>query len=76
MSESWHRQNSKRDAVSLFLSEIIGTALLVFIGCMGCLPWGQSNNNFTSSVTFGLAVLMVVQIFGCVSGAFINPSGG
>lgn len=62
------------DNISVFLSELLGTALLVFFGCAGCLDWGNGINFLQVVLTFGFAVLICVQIFGCVSGAHINPS--
>ena len=59
--------------VAVFLAEMIGTALLVFLGCMGCLP--QHNmGHFNLCFNFGLVVMMIIQIFGCVSGGHINPA--
>lgn len=62
------------ESLSVFLSESLGTALLVFLGCMGCISWGHEYNHLQTVLTFGLVVLIVVQIFGCVSGAHINPA--
>ncbi|XP_031636945.1 aquaporin AQPcic-like [Contarinia nasturtii] len=63
----------KPDNVAVFLSELLGTALLVFFGCAGCIQW--DGENFLQVVlTFGFAVLICVQIFGCVSGSHINPA--
>lgn len=62
------------DGVAIFLSELFGTALLVFIGCSSCMSWNGSSSLLQIILTFGFAVLISVQIFGCVSGAHINPS--
>ncbi|KAL5286299.1 hypothetical protein ACFFRR_007747 [Megaselia abdita] len=65
------------DLISIFLAELIGTALLVFFGCMGCIDnsdMGMTNNLFQISVVFGLVIMFIVQIFGCVSGAHLNPA--
>lgn len=56
------------DIVALFLSELLGTALLIFLGCMGCITWGQPYNHLQVCLSFGLVVMIVIQIFGCVSG--------
>ncbi|CAH0558342.1 unnamed protein product [Brassicogethes aeneus] len=68
------------DRVVLFLGEVGGTAILVFLGCMGCIAWGtDSAGNPVGppheqiSWTFGLAVMVAVQVFGHVSGSHINP---
>lgn len=60
--------------VAVFLSELLGTALLVFIGCSSCLNWTGTADTLQIVLSFGFAVLICVQIFGCVSGAHINPS--
>lgn len=65
------------DMISVFLAELIGTAMLVFFGCMGCIDFpefGMTNNLFQISVVFGLVVMFIIQIFGCVSGAHLNPA--
>lgn len=59
------------DKISIFLAELLGTGLLVFLGCMGCIG-GQSHLNIC--LIFGLAVMICVQVFGCVSGCHINPA--
>lgn len=60
--------------VSVFLSELLGTAVLVFLGCSSCIPWDGPPKELQIVLSFGLAVLICVQIFGCVSGAHINPA--
>lgn len=62
------------DKVAMFLAELIGTAMLIFLGCMGCLSWnGQPPSSIQSSFTFGMVVMLIIQTFGCVSGAHLNP---
>lgn len=61
------------DNVSLFLGELLGTAMLMFLGCMGCISWGKEPNNLQIVISFGLVVMMIIQCFGCVSGAHLNP---
>lgn len=63
------------DKMSIFLAEFIGTALLLFLGCMGGVSLGSSpTEHLLSALAFGLIVMMVIQIFGCVSGAHLNPA--
>lgn len=62
------------DKMSIFLSELLGTALLVLLACMGDVAWGQAINRLQASLISGIAVLIVIQIFGCVSGAHVNPA--
>lgn len=62
------------DKVIVFLAELIGTGMLLFFGCAGCITWGGPANHFPIVMSFGLAVMVPIQIFGCVSGAHLNPS--
>lgn len=62
------------DKVTVFLAELIGTGLLLFFGCAGCITWGGPANHFPIVLNFGLAVMAAVQIFGCISGAHLNPA--
>lgn len=63
------------DNVAVFLAELLGTALLVFLGCSSCLNWTFGEGSVLRVIlSFGFAVLICIQIFGCVSGAHINPS--
>ncbi|XP_003694175.1 aquaporin-like isoform X1 [Apis florea] len=60
---------------TIALSETIGTAILVFIGCAGCIgSLGINPSVLQISLTFGLAVLIAIQSIGHISGAHINPS--
>lgn len=74
-NDSSKRRLFSSDNVTIFLAELFGTALLVFMGCSSCLSWYE---NATPDVlriilSFGMAVLIIVQTFGCVSGAHVNP---
>lgn len=64
------------DKICCFLGELIGTAMLVFLGCMGCVhnTTFSSNNHLQMTLNFGLVVMVVVQCFGCVSGSHLNPA--
>lgn len=62
------------DRVSIFLAELVGTAMLIFLGCMGCIQWNGPPNPLQTSITFGMIVMVIIQIFGCVSGAHLNPA--
>ncbi|KAJ8965973.1 hypothetical protein NQ317_008784 [Molorchus minor] len=68
-------QMTTKDRIVLCLSELSGTAILVFLGCMGCVTAmsGGSIPHLTVCLTFGLAVMVSVQIFGHISGSHINP---
>lgn len=63
------------DKIAMFLGELLGTALLLFLGCMGGLSWnGQPVSGLQASLAFGMVVMLIIQTFGCVSGAHLNPA--
>lgn len=63
------------DKICCFLGELIGTGLLVFLGCMGCVKTDIfPNNHLQMTLNFGLVILICIQCFGCVSGAHLNPA--
>lgn len=56
-------------------AEMIGTALLVFVGCMGCVAsLGVVPSHLQIALTFGLAVMVVIQSIGHISHAHVNPA--
>ncbi|XP_049540052.1 aquaporin AQPAe.a-like [Anopheles darlingi] len=66
---------STLDNISVFLAELIGTGLLVMLGCMGCVSGlGHTPGHFELAINFGLIVMIIVQVFGCVSGSHLNPA--
>ncbi|XP_073843659.1 aquaporin AQPcic-like [Musca autumnalis] len=63
------------DKICIFLAELLGTAMLVFLGCMGCVSTDVFHNNHLQlCLNFGLVVMVVIQCFGCVSGSHLNPT--
>lgn len=45
------------------IAELVGTAILVFIGCTGCIgSLGVLPSVLQVSLTFGLAVLIAIQV--------------
>ena len=63
------------DLLTVFLAETISTALLVFIGCMGCVDgFDYKPTHLSICLAFGFAVMLLINIFGCVSGAHMNPA--
>lgn len=66
--------SSKLDAISLVLAELIGLALVMFFGCMGCLTYGQTTNQLQTVLNFGFIIMTMIQVFGFISGAYYNPS--
>lgn len=59
----------------LFFAELAGTAILLFIGCMGCVDNFEHFHptHLTICLGFGFAVMIAINTYGCVSGAHINP---
>ncbi|XP_045770137.1 aquaporin-like [Maniola jurtina] len=58
------------------LSELVSTSLLLFLGCMGCIPIDgfPKNPPLYGALGFGLIVLINIQTFGGISGAYMNPA--
>lgn len=56
------------------LSEFSATAVFIIISCMGCSVNEQDASEYLiSSLTYGLATVVVMHIFGFISGAHANP---
>ncbi|XP_037048346.1 aquaporin-like isoform X2 [Bradysia coprophila] len=62
------------DAIAVVLAELIGVALVMFFGCMGCLPFGETTNQLQTVLNFGFIIMTMIQVFGFISGAYLNPS--
>ncbi|KAJ8684016.1 hypothetical protein QAD02_019808, partial [Eretmocerus hayati] len=57
------------------LAEMIGTAILVFLGCLGCVgSMGNIPSHLQICLSFGFAVIIAIQSVGHISGAHINPA--
>ncbi|XP_011696205.1 PREDICTED: aquaporin AQPAe.a-like [Wasmannia auropunctata] len=73
-------EDSTWDKSMAVLAELIGTAILVFLGCMACLggmkPYkaGDGPSLIHIAFAFGLAVMIAVQCVGHISGAYLNPA--
>lgn len=52
------------DKIAIGLSEFFGTAILVFIACMGCVPGVRSNEIVLhqSALISGLAVMITIFV--------------
>lgn len=60
----------------ILFAQTIGTAFLMLGGCAGALAWyGPKPSHFVPSITFGLAVMMIIQSYGHLPGGHphINP---
>ena len=66
------------DILTVAVAETIGTAILVFLGCMGCVDLGLGDalkpSHLSICIGFGLTVMLIINIFGMVSGAHLNPA--
>ncbi|XP_017881506.1 aquaporin-like isoform X2 [Ceratina calcarata] len=70
-----HGEGALKNTVLTALAELIGTSMLVFLGCMGCIgSLGVIPSHFQIAVTFGLSVMIVVQSIGHISAAHVNPA--
>jgi len=57
-----------------YAAELLGTFVLVFVGCGSATLAGQSIGDVGISLAFGLAVLVMVYAIGGISGCHINPA--
>lgn len=57
-----------------YFSELIGTAVLVLMGCGSAVIAGSQIGFLGISLAFGLAVLIMVYSIGPISGCHINPA--
>lgn len=65
---------STLEALTVILAELIGIALVMFFGCMGCISFGGATTHLQTVLNFGFIIMSAIQIFGYISGAYINPS--
>ncbi|KAJ8921879.1 hypothetical protein NQ315_008512 [Exocentrus adspersus] len=56
-----------------FLTEVFGTTILMWMGCLGCI-YTYNIGPVIPAFAFGLAVTSVIQIFGHISPIHINPA--
>ncbi len=64
----------KADEMRKYAAELIGTFVLVFMGCGSAVLAGTYIGNVGISFAFGLAVLAMVYAIGSISGCHINPA--
>lgn len=58
-----HGEGAMKKTMLIVLAETIGTSMLLFVGCMGCVGGlGSEPTPLQISLTFGLAVMIVIQV--------------
>jgi aquaporin Z len=57
-----------------YLAELIGTGILVFIGCGSAVIAGKQIGFLGIALAFGIALLTMVYAIGSISGCHINPA--
>jgi hypothetical protein len=74
--EMYLNQDKIKNWLVLFFAELFATGILVFVGCLGCVDKFEhfQPTHLTICLSFGFAVMIAVNSFGCVSGAHINPA--
>jgi len=65
---------SEVSAEKKYAAELIGTFVLVFMGCGSAVLAGSSIGNMGVAFAFGLSVLTMVYAVGGISGCHINPA--
>src|SRR3989337_2285781 len=64
----------KENIAKKYLAELLGTFVLVFIGCGSAVLAGTYIGFMGISFAFGLSVLAMVYAIGGISGCHINPA--
>ncbi len=63
-----------KDDMKKYLAELIGTFVLVFMGCGSAVIAGSYIGFLGIAIAFGLAVLVMIYTIGPISGCHINPA--
>lgn len=66
----------QKGTTTMFLAEVVGTGILLFVGCMGSIgTMGRIlPSSLQSSMAFGMTVNLLIMMLGHVSGAHLNPA--
>jgi len=65
---------SNASDVQKYIAELIGTFVLVFMGCGSAVLAGENADYVGVAFAFGLSVLVMVYAIGTISGCHINPA--
>ncbi|XP_076176233.1 aquaporin AQPAn.G [Ptiloglossa arizonensis] len=65
----------EKGTVTMFMAEVVGTAVLLFVGCMGGIgSLGAVPPQLQMSIAFGMTVNLLIMMVGHISGAHFNPA--
>jgi aquaporin related protein len=69
-------QKNYLELLTLFVAECIATAMLLFFACMGSVDLGNGAppSHLSICIGVGLIIMLIINIFGMVSGAHLNPA--
>lgn len=63
-----HTEGTMKEAIIAAVAEMMGTGILVFLGCMGCVGGlGMVPPHLQITLNFGLAVMIVIQVISFLS---------
>jgi len=57
-----------------YIAELLGTGILVFIGCGSAVIAGKQIGFLGIALAFGLVLLTMVYAIGAISGCHVNPA--
>ncbi|KAG8312212.1 hypothetical protein J6590_028445 [Homalodisca vitripennis] len=62
--------------VEIFFAEAVGTGMLLFFGCMGGVSFMEDVplHPLQGAIVFAVVVATIIQIFGHISAAHLNPA--
>lgn len=63
-----------KECLVLFTCEFIGSAILLFSGCLTTVQLWNIEAPLSGGIGFGFTVCMIISIFGPISGAHVNPA--
>ena len=65
---------TESSSLKKYVAEVIGTFVLVLVGCGSAVLAGSYVGNVGVSFAFGLSLLAMVYTIGAISGCHINPA--